>query len=70
MSLMDKIKSFFSGGTAEEAHDHDHADADHVHEPAVTMPPGEPTGMSAPATGGVAMPEPIQPTEPERRDDL
>ena len=39
MSLMDKIKSIFSGGSSDSAddhagHDHDHAGHDHSHEPA------------------------------------
>ena len=39
MSLMDKIKSIFSGGSSDSAddhagRDHDHAGHDHSHEPA------------------------------------
>ena len=39
MSLMDKLKSMFSGGSSDTAddhagHDHDHAGHDHSHEPA------------------------------------
>ena len=55
MSLMDKVKSFFSGGSSADAHDHtghDHAghDHDHSHEPAAPMPPADPAGtpMSEP----------------------
>jgi hypothetical protein len=47
MSLMDKIKSMFSGGSSDSAdahadHDHaghDHAGHDHSHEPAATPEP-------------------------------
>lgn len=54
MSLMDKLKSIFSGGSPDAAdahagHDHaghDHAGHDHSHEPvAPPMPPADPTGM-------------------------
>ncbi len=50
MSLMDKVKSFFSGGAAAEPHDHaghDHAghDHDHSHEPATAVPPADPAGV-------------------------
>ena len=48
MSLMDKVKSLFSGGSSADAHDHaghDHAGHDHSHEPAPTMPPADPAGM-------------------------
>ena len=38
MSLLDKIKSMFSGGSSASddhaGHDHDHAGHDHSHEPA------------------------------------
>lgn len=65
MSFMDKIKSWFSGGSsagadAHAGHDHaghDHAghDHDHSHEPAApAMPPADPAGMptsDAPAAG-------------------
>ena len=81
MSLMDKIKEFFSGGSSAGEHDdhaghdhaghdhagHDHSGHDHAHEPAAPMAPADPTGMAEP------MPEPLQPTEPaeaDRRDDL
>ena len=45
MSLMDKIKSLFSGGS--DGHSHaDHAGHDHSHEPvAPPMPPADPAGM-------------------------
>ena len=70
MSLMDKIKGFFSGGSSGgDDHDHDHAghdhsghDHSHEEEAAPVLPP-EPTGMA----------EPMQPAEPagaEPRDDL
>jgi hypothetical protein len=43
MSLMEKIKSMFSGGSSDATdahaeHDHDHAGDDHSHEPAPPMP--------------------------------
>ena len=76
MSLMDKIKEFFSGSSAGE-HADDHAGHDHAahpHESPATapVPAPDPTGLSepAPAPGSVSMPEPVQPGEPERRDDL
>jgi len=48
MSLMDKIKSMFSGGSSDSgAHDHDHAGGDHSHEPvAPPMPPADPAGRA------------------------
>ena len=48
MSLMDKLKSMFSGGSADDhaGHDHDHDGHDHSHEPvAPPMPPADPAGM-------------------------
>ena len=48
MSLMDKIKSFFSGGSAAGADDHaghDHSGHDHSHEPAGGVPPAGQGGM-------------------------
>ena len=54
MSLMDKIKSMFSGGSSDSTdahagHDHsghDHSAHDHSHEPvAPPMPPADPAGM-------------------------
>lgn len=69
MSLMDKIKEMFSGGSADRKDEHDHSGHDHAghdHEPAAPMPPTDSTGMSA-APGSVSMPET---EEPERRDDL
>ena len=47
MSLMDKIKSLFSGSSDEHSHaGHDHAGHDHSHEPvAPPMPPADPAGM-------------------------
>jgi hypothetical protein len=48
MSLMDRIKGLFSGGSADaDAHaGHDHSDPDHTHEPvAPPMPPADPAGM-------------------------
>ena len=50
MSIMDKIKSLFSGGSAASTDDHaghDHSGHDHDHshdEPAAAMPPADPTG--------------------------
>ncbi|MBA2361317.1 MAG: hypothetical protein H0V79_10370 [Actinobacteria bacterium] len=32
MSLLDKIKAFFSGDASADAHDHDHSGHDHSHE--------------------------------------
>ncbi len=59
MSLMDKIKSIFSGGSSADAHDHaghdhsghdhDHADADHSHEPAAVTPPATDEANNPPA---------------------
>jgi len=50
MSLMDRIKSLFSGGSSanggERASGHDHSDHDHSHEPAA-----EPAGMATPEPG-------------------
>ena len=51
MSLMDKIKSLFSGGSTAAADDHaghDHSGHDHSHEPAAAMPPADP--MSEPGS--------------------
>ena len=44
MSLMDKIKSLFSGGSSTtDGHEgHDHSGGDHSHEPAAPVPPAEP----------------------------
>ena len=44
MSLMEKIKSMFSGGSSDTTdahaeHDHDHAGHDHSHEPAAPPMP-------------------------------
>jgi hypothetical protein len=73
MSLMDKIKEFFSGSSSAGDHDHDehaghdHSGHDHAHEAAAPMPPADPTGMAEPLS------EPMQPAEPgetDRRDDL
>jgi len=68
MSLMDKIKSFFSGGSAAGADDHaghDHAahdhsdqsdhsvhDHDHTHDPAEIAPPAGLGGMPMSDPGG------------------
>ena len=62
MSLMDKIKSMFSGGSPDAADaqdgndhaEHDHAGHDHSHEPvAPPMPPADlPTPDAAPAEEG------------------
>jgi hypothetical protein len=59
MSLMDKIKSFFSGGSGADAHDHaghDHSGHDHTHEPAA--PPVDPVGTP--------MSEPVSDTDDDR----
>lgn len=61
MSFMDKIKSWFSGGSSAgaDAHaGHDHAaHDDHSHEPAApAMPPADPAGM--PMSEPAAMDEP------------
>ena len=57
MSLMDRIKSLFSGGSGGDSHaGHDHSGHDHEHEPvAPPMPPADPAGMptsDAPAEEG------------------
>ena len=78
MSLMDKIKEFFSGGSSAGEPDHSHAGDDRAGRDQMgagreaTAPPAGPAGMTAPspAPGTVAMPEPMQPDAPERRDDL
>jgi hypothetical protein len=59
MSLMDKIKSIFSGGSStgsdshaghdHSGHDHDHAGHDHSHEPAAVTPPADDEGGNPPA---------------------
>ena len=44
MSVMERIKSFFSGGSSADTQDdagHDHSGHDHDHEPAAAMPPAE-----------------------------
>jgi len=50
MSLMDKIKSMFSGGSSDSDADdhagHDHAGHDHPHEPADPPMPASETGPS------------------------
>ncbi len=43
MSLMDKLKSMFSGGSADDHADHDHSGHDHSHEP--VAPPADPAGL-------------------------
>ena len=55
MSLMDKIRSFFSGGAADShaGHDHSHDGHDHVHEP---VSPTAPTVPSDPAAVPTAEP--------------
>ena len=48
MSLLDRIKGLFSGGSADaDAHGgHDHSSTDHSHEPvAPPLPPTDPAGM-------------------------
>ncbi len=54
MSLMDKLKSMFAGGSSDATHDHssddhsdhDHSSHDHSHDPvAPPMPPADPAGM-------------------------
>ena len=49
MSLLDRIKSLFGGGSPDgaDAHaDHDHTGHDHTHEPvAPPAPPADPTGL-------------------------
>jgi hypothetical protein len=46
MSLMEKIKSFFSGGSSgTESHaGHDHSGDDHSHEPVAPIPSADPLG--------------------------
>ena len=48
MSLMEKIKSFFSGGSSDaDSHaGHDHSGHDHSHEPAAPTSPAEPADES------------------------
>ena len=54
MSLMEKIKSMFSGGSSDTTdahaeHDHDHAGHDHSHEPAAPpMPQADVAEIPAP----------------------
>ena len=51
MSLLDRIKSLFGGGSSDgaDAHaGHDHTGHDHTHEPvAPPAPPADPTGLPA-----------------------
>jgi len=51
MSLLDRIKSMFSGGSSDSADSHaghDHAGDDRSHEPAAPpTPPADPAGMPA-----------------------
>lgn len=54
MSLMDKIKSFFSGGSSADAHDHAGHDHDHSHEPSAAMPPADPAGVPMSESGSDA----------------
>jgi hypothetical protein len=61
MSLLDKIKSIFSGGSSTDSHDHaghdhsahdhdhDHAGHDHSHEPATVPPAASDEGGNTPA---------------------
>jgi hypothetical protein len=74
MSLMDKIKGWFSGSSGdqhEHSHDDGHDHSGHDHGAADTMPPAEPTGMAPPpVTSPEPMIPPAEPTEPERREDL
>ena len=53
MSFMDKLKSMFTGGSADAhaGHDHSHDDAhDHSHEPAAPpLPPADPALIGDPA---------------------
>jgi hypothetical protein len=63
MSVIDRIKSLFSGGSSADAHasghdhsdhdhsGHDHSDHDHAHEPAATATPepGDDAGEDRPA---------------------
>ena len=50
MSLLDKIKSLFSGGSSAGAPAHDHAGHDHAHEAAPPAAPSyTPTEPAAPA---------------------
>lgn len=47
MSFMDKVKSFFSGGSAagtDEHAGHDHSGHDHDHSHEAPMPPADPMG--------------------------
>jgi hypothetical protein len=53
MSLMDKIRSFFSGGSADSHAGHDHSAADHEHptEPVSPTAPTVPTDPPGSASG-------------------
>ncbi len=58
MSLLDKLKSMFTGGSSDTHAGHDHAghdhSHDHSHEPAAPLPPADPalTGDAAPSEEG------------------
>ena len=75
MSLMDKVKSFFSGGSADQAHDHDHADDhdhdhdhDHSGEEAHTEPTPEEIAAAAQAEPPLTTVEGLSEDEP--RDEV
>lgn len=61
-SIMDKIKSFFSGGSSPAD---SHAGHDHPHEPTAPTPPADPVGM--PASEPAEAPEPAE--MPESDED-
>jgi hypothetical protein len=57
MSVMEKIKSMFSGGSSADADDHaghDHSGHDHSHEPAAEATPADPVEPSS--SGGEDQP--------------
>lgn len=57
MSFMDKVKSFFSGGSSagtDEHAGHDHSAQSQPAEPSAPMPPADPTGMPTSDTGSDA----------------
>lgn len=61
MSLMDKLKSLFSGGSGADAHDDSHAGHDHPHgeHPAAAEPPVAPLDpLGTPPAAGLSDPPP------------
>ncbi len=62
MSLMDKLKSMFGGGSSADDHDHtghDHAGHDHSHDAVPAADPAAPAEPAAPLDPlGTTMPDP------------